>query len=195
MHYVRTSLAITSLQLRRKITYRWAVAMNFTRYNFTRCNQSRKLYPRNLTHPRIDKFNEPRKFYPQNLICLRYYYSLHKIAPRYKHCNYCCWWKDMSLDELNLNSEVIKAVVLAFIELRLPKSSISQLIVSQSASQSVSLSVAVKLHLIELHKINGIDAKNFFGLCYAWAAIAKVSFWVIFQGNKPPKPLLSSYTL
>ena len=43
MHYVRTSLVITSLQFKRKIRYQHAVATNLTRRN-----QPRKLYPRNI---------------------------------------------------------------------------------------------------------------------------------------------------
>ena len=44
-----------------------------------------------------------------------------KVSPRCIHCTYCGVPKGMSQDKVTLNSEKIKPVALAVIELRLPE--------------------------------------------------------------------------
>jgi len=41
------------------------------------------------------------------------------VEPWCKHCNCCGWWKNTSPDEVMLNSEEIKPVAIAIIELHL----------------------------------------------------------------------------
>jgi len=63
-----------------------------------------------------------------------------KGKPWYKHWSCSGWQKGTSRDEVMLNSEEIKPIALAVIEVRLSEASVSQL-VRQSVSQSVGKSV------------------------------------------------------
>jgi len=82
------------------------------------------------------------------------------VEPWCKHWSYCSWQKGTSPDEATLNSEEIKSLAIARIELRLSEG------ISKGVSEWVSQPVSQKFLKFHINLVEGfmIDLKAFLGL-------------------------------